>query len=118
MDSGNGAKASTIGCESLNEDGDHILARIEGKEYRFRKHGQSKAIVGQVTEPRTTVIIPCIQIGTRKLLDVEFALVDNRNKKQKILLNRDVMSKMGLVINPAKKHALDDEFEFDDKKKK
>lgn len=112
LDSGNGAKASTIGCESLNEDGDWILAKIEGKEYKFKKHGQSKAIVGQVTEPRTTVIIPCIQIGTRKLLDVEFALVDNRNKKQKILLNRDVMSKMGLVINPAKKHALDDEFKI------
>lgn len=118
FDSGNGAKASTIGCESLNEDGDWILAKIEGKEYKFKKHGQSKAIVGQVTEPRTTVIIPCIQIGSRKLLDVEFALVDNRNKKQKVLLNRDVMSKMGYVINPAKKHALDDEFEFDDKKKK
>lgn len=118
LDSGNGAKASTIGCESLNEDGDYILARIEGKEYRFKKHGQSKAIVGQVTEPRTTVIIPCIQLGTRKLLDVEFALVDNRNKKQKVLLNRDVMSKMGLVINPAKRHSLKDEFEFDDKKKK
>lgn len=118
FDSGNGAKASTIGCESLNEDGDWILAKIEGKEYKFKKHGQSKAIVGQVTEPRTTVIIPCIQIGSRKLLDVEFALVDNRNKKQKVLLNRDVMSKMGYVINPAKKHALDDEFEFDDKKNK
>ena len=118
FDSGNGAKASTIGCESINEDGDWILAKIEGKEYKFKKHGQSKAIVGQVTEPRTTVIIPCIQIGSRKLLDVEFALVDNRNKKQKVLLNRDVMSKMGYVINPAKKHALDDEFEFDDKKKK
>lgn len=116
FDSGNGAKASTIGCESLNEDGDWILAKIEGKEYKFRKHGQSKAIVGQVTEPRQTVIIPCIQIGSRKLLDVEFALVDNRNKKQKILLNRDVMSKMGYVINPAKKHALDDEFEYVKKK--
>jgi ribosomal protein S6--L-glutamate ligase len=111
FDSGNGAKASTIGCESLNEDGDYILARIEGKEYKFKKHGQSKAIVGQVTEPRQTVIVPCIQIGSRKLLDVEFALVDNRNKKQKVLLNRDVMAKMGYVINPAKKHALDDEFQ-------
>lgn len=115
FDSGNGAKASTIGCESLNDDGDWILAKIAGKEYKFKKHGQSKAIVGQVTEPRTTVIIPCIKIGTRKLLNVEFALVDNRNKKQKVLLNRDVMSKMGFVINPSKKHALDNEFELNKK---
>ena len=110
LDTGNGAKASTIGCDSLNEDGDYILAKIEGKEYKFKKHGQSKAIVGQVTEPRTTVIIPCIQIGSRKLLDVEFALVDNRKKKQKVLLNRDVMSKMAYMINPAKQHSLEDEY--------
>lgn len=110
LDTGNGAKASTIGCESLNEDGDYVLAKIEGKEYKFKKHGQSKAIVGQITEPRTTVIIPCIQIGSRKLLDVEFALVDNRKKKQKVLLNRDVMSKMAYMINPAKQHSLEDEY--------
>lgn len=110
LDTGNGAKASTIGCESLNEDGDYVLAKIEGKEYKFRKHGQSNAIVGQVTEPRITVIIPCIQIGSRKLLDVEFALVDNRKKKQKVLLNRDIMGKMAYMINPSKQHALEDEY--------
>ena len=110
LDTGNGAKASTIGCESINEDGDYVLAKIQGKEYKFKKHGQSNAIVGQVTEPRQTVLIPCIQLGTRKLLDAEFALVDNRKKKQKVLLNRDLMSKLGYVINPAKEHALDDEF--------
>lgn len=112
LDTGNGAKASTIGCDSINEDGDYILASIQGEEYKFKKHGQSKAIVGQVTEPRNTVIIPCIQIGSRKLLDVEFALVDNRNKKQKVLLNRDVLSKMAYMINPAKQHALEDEFKI------
>jgi ribosomal protein S6--L-glutamate ligase len=110
LDTGNGAKASTIGCESINEDGDYILAKIEGKEYKFKKHGQSNAIVGQVTESRPTVIIPCIQIGSRKLLDVEFALVDNRKKKQKVLLNRDVMGKMAYMINPSKEHALEDEY--------
>ena len=110
LDTGNGAKASTIGCDTLNEDGNYVLAKIAGKEYKFKKHGQSNAIVAQVTEPRITVIIPCIQIGSRKLLDVEFALVDNRKKKQKVLLNRDIMGKMAYMINPSKKHALEDEY--------
>ena len=35
-----------------------------------------------------------------------------RNKKQKVLLNRDVLSKMAYMINPAKKHVLEDEFKF------
>lgn len=113
LDTGNGAKASTIGCDSLDYRGDTIIATIDGKKYNFTKHGESRAIVGQVTEARNTVIVPCIQIGSRKLLDVEFALVDNRNKKQKILLNRDIMSKMGYLISPAKKHVLEDDLAWD-----
>ena len=113
FDTGNGAKASTIGCDSVEYSGNLVTATIDGKQYHFKKAGESRAIVGQVTEPRITVIIPCIQVGSRKLLDVEFALVDNRNKKQKVLINRDVMAKMGYQINPAKKHVLEDSLAYD-----
>ena len=54
-----------------------------------------------------TVIIPRINIRSRQLLDVEFALVDNRDKSTDVLLNRDVMSKLAYNINPAKQHLLD-----------
>lgn len=112
FDTGNGAKASTIGCEKVDQNGDLVTATIEGKTYKFKKSGESHAIVGQTTEDRTTVSIPCIQIGSRKLLDVDFALVDNRNKKQKVLINRDVMSRMGYQINPSKKHILEDDLAY------
>lgn len=112
FDTGNGAKASTIGCDSVDYKGNLVIATIDGKKYQFKKAGESRAIVGQVTEPRTTVIIPCIQVGSRKLLDVEFALVDNRKKKQKVLINRDVMSRMAYQINPAKKHILEDDLAY------
>ena len=117
FDTGNGAKATTIGCEKVEQKGHQVIATIEGKEYKFKLEGESNAIVGQVTEDRPTVLIPCIRIGSRKLLNVECALVDNRNKKQKVLINRDVMSKMAYLINPAKKHVLDDEllWEFEQK---
>ena len=81
-----------------------------GKEYKFERSGTSNPIVGQVREERITVKIPCIQIGTRKLLDVEFALVDNRHKSTPVLLNRDIMSKLAYMINPAAKHTFEDEF--------
>ena len=112
FDTGNGAKASTIGCDSVDYKGNLVIATIDGKKYQFKKEGESHAIVGQQTEERTTVIIPCIQVGSRKLLDVEFALVDNRNKKQKVLINRDVMSRMAYQINPAKKHILEDDLAY------
>lgn len=108
LDTGNGAYASTIGCEKVEVKGDEVIATLNEKEYHFKKHGTSNPRVGQVTEARTTVIVPEIQIGTRKLLDVEFALVDNRKKSTKILLNRDILSKLAYMINPAKKQSLDD----------
>lgn len=112
FDTGNGAKASTIGCDKLEQDGDLVTAVIDGNRYKFKKTGESHAIVGQVTETRITVNIPCIQIGSRKLLDVDFALVDNRKKKQKVLINRDVMTRMGYLINPSKKHILEDDLAY------
>ena len=36
LDTGNGAKASTIGCDTLNEDGNYVLAKIAGKEYKIK----------------------------------------------------------------------------------
>ena len=110
LDTGNGSKASTIGCERIEMDGDNITATIQGKQYEFKRAGVSKPIVGQVREERITVKIPCIQIGTRKLLNVDFALVDNRDKSTPVLLNRDIMAKLGYMINPAAKHTFEDEF--------
>lgn len=107
LDTGNGAHASTLGVDKLEESGDNIIATLNSKKYTFKKHGKSNAIVGPVTEERITVILPEIKIGTRKLKNVEFALVDNRNKSTKVLLNRDVLSKLGYVINPSVKHTLD-----------
>ena len=110
FDTGNGAKASTIGCDSLEIIGDKVSAVIDGKTYRFKKSGVSNPMVGQVREERVTVTVPCIQIGTRKLLDVDFALVDNRKKSTPVLLNRDIMAKMAYMINPGAKHTLEEEF--------
>lgn len=114
FDTGNGAKASTIGCESVDVVGDKVSAIIKGKTYRFKKSGVSNPTVGQVKEERVTVTVPCIQVGTRKLLDVDFALVDNRKKSTPVLLNRDIMAKMGYMINPGAKHTFEDEFHSSD----
>ena len=113
FDTGNGAKASTIGCDKVEQKGHQVIATSEGQEYKFKLEGESNAIVGQTVEDRPTVLIPCLRIGSRKLLNVEFALVDNRKKKQKILINRDIMSKMAYLINPAKKHVLDDDLLYE-----
>ena len=108
FDTGNGAKASTLGCDKLDIKYNKVVATINGKEYEFDIVGKSNPKVGNLRQERITVIIPKIQIGTRKLKDVTFALVDDRDKSTRVLINRDVMKKMGFVINPNKKNMITD----------
>ena len=107
FDTGNGAKASTLGCDKLDIKYNKVVATINGKEYEFDIIGKSNPKVGNIRQERITVIIPEIQIGTRKLKDVTFALVDDRDKSTRVLINRDIMKKMGFVINPNKKNIID-----------
>lgn len=108
FDTGNGAKASTLGCDKLDIKYNKVVATIKNKEYEFDIIGKSNPKVGNDRQERITVIIPEIQIGTRKLKDVTFALVDDRDKSTPVLINRDVMKKMGFVINPNKKNMIDE----------
>ena len=108
FDTGNGAKASTLGCDKLDIKYNKVVATIKNKEYEFDIVGKSNPKVGNDRQERITVIIPEIQIGTRKLKDVTFALVDDRDKSTPVLINRDVMKKMGFVINPNKKNMIDE----------
>lgn len=106
FDTGNGAYASTIGCDSIAINGEKVIATIDGDKYTFKIHGKSNPLVGQTREERITVLIDEVKIGTRRYVDAEFALVDNREKSTKVLINRDLMSKMGYMINPSKKQTL------------
>ena len=108
FDTGNGAKASTLGCDKLDIKYNKVVATIKNKEYEFDIVGKSNPKVGNDRQERITVTIPEIQIGTRKLKDVTFALVDDRDKSTPVLINRDVMKKMGFVINPNKKNMIDE----------
>lgn len=106
FDTGNGSKASTIGCDEIKINGNKITAKIKGKQYTFDKAGESTPKVGDKEVVRNVVVIPEIKVGSRKLLNAEFALVDDRDRITPILINRDIMRKMGYLINPNKMHTI------------
>ena len=89
---------STICYDKLKVTGTEVVVTIEGEDYTFEKSSE----ISRNREKRITVKIPSIQIGTRRLLDVEFALVDNRDKSTRVLLNRDIISRFGFVVSPNK----------------
>lgn len=112
LDTGNSTKASTLEVGEYKEKGKFIEFVIDGKQIKLEKIGTSKAIAGDQTYERPMVVVPEISLGLRKLKNIPISLVNDRNKKQtNLLLNRDIMSKMGYVVHPNNAHILTKEME-------
>ena len=112
LDTGNSTKASTLEVGEFAEKDKYIEFVVDGKKMKYEKIGTSKAKAGEETYERPIIVVPQITLGMRKLNNVPIAIVKHRNnKKTNLLLNRDVMSKMGYVIHPNNAHVLTKEME-------
>lgn len=112
LDTGNSTQASTLEVGEYEEDDKNIKFSVEGKKLEFEKIGTSKAIAGEQTYERPIIIIPELTVGLRKVKNAKLSIVKSRdNKKTNLLLNRDVISKLGYVVHPAIAHILTDEME-------
>lgn len=112
LDTGNSTKASTLEVGEFKEVGKNIEFNLDGKKISLEKIGNSKAKAGEEVYERPMVVVPQITLGLRKLNNVPISLVKSReNKMTNLLLNRDVMSKMGYVVHPNNAHILTKEME-------
>ena len=107
LDTGNSTTASTVEVGEYTESGNKISFSINGKKLTFDKQKPIKAKAGEETYERPTIIVPEIRLGLRKVKDVRLAIVKSReNKTTNVLLNRDILSRLGYVINPSTAHIL------------
>ena len=113
MDTGNGGVVPTLGVDKMNVDGDKVNITIGDKEYTFDKKGEASPTVGNVTHHRPIIIIDYIEIGGRKLNEPFIAVTDERKKSTKSLINRDTMSKLNLVVDPAKNSLIKEKLYLD-----
>ena len=112
LDTGNSTKASTLEVGEFTEKDKYIEFVVDGKKMKYEKIGTSKAKAGDEIYERPIIVVQQITLGMRKLNNVPIAIVKHRNnKKTNLLLNRDVMSKMGYVIHPNNAHVLTKEME-------
>lgn len=112
LDTGNSTQASTLEVGEYEEDDKNIKFSVDGKTLEFEKIGTSKAIAGEQTYERPIIIIPELTVGLRKVKNAKLSIVKSRdNKKTNLLLNRDIISKLGYVVHPAIAHILTDEME-------
>ena len=109
FDTGNGSKAPTLEVsEIINYDKDtkKISFKIGEDQFDFDVDHEVEPIVGDKRINRPVVKLPKLKIGKRVLTDVEFAIVADRNKSTKVLINRAIMRKLFFIINPLKKYLL------------
>ena len=112
LDTGNSTGASTLEVGEYEESGNKITFSMEGKKFTYKKVRTMRAEAGEEVYERPVIIIPMIKVGQRKVCGVPVALVKNRNNKTtNMLLNRDVLSRLGYIINPSQSHILTDEIQ-------
>lgn len=112
LDTGNSTKASALEVGEYKESGKYIEFNVDGKPMKFEKVGDSKAKAGEEIYERPIIMVPQIVVGLRKVNNVPISLVKSRdNKTTNLLLNRDVISKLGYVVHPNNAHVLTKEME-------
>ncbi len=111
LDTGNGTKATSVEVGEYEIDGKNVKFKLDGKDYTFKIVDWSVAIAGDTTEKRPIITIPQVTLGTRKMDEVNIAIVKQRNKSTNILFNRELLTQLGYVVSPSATHILTPEME-------
>lgn len=112
LDTGNSVKVATLEVGKFEDDGKNISFEVEGEKLTFQKHGDVKVKAGYEKYDRPYIIVPELTLGQRKLKNVPIGIVEHRdNKSTNLLLNTDILSKLGYVIHPTDEHILTHEIE-------
>lgn len=114
LDTGNSTTAPTleVGDFDIDEKNNKISFKINNETHNFDIIRYMNAIAGEMTYKRPVIKIKEIQLGLRRVDNVEIAIVKHRdNKTTNMLINRDILSKLGYTVHPSQSHILTPEME-------
>lgn len=111
LDTGNGAKASHIEVGKYELKDGRISFTLNDKKYVFDMVDTSHARTGSEEHDRPIIRINEISVGLRKVKNVLMAIVESREKSSNMLINRELLAKLGYVISSNETHLLTDEME-------
>ena len=115
FDTGNGATAPTIHADKIKVSGNSITWTHGNKTSTNRIIRKAKVDVGGLndySETRYAILLNLTFTGTL-YKDVEF-LVDDREDRTPVLLNRNIMRKMNVMVNPKRKYVITTKFEVEE----
>lgn len=111
LDTGNGSVAGHFEVGKFDDDGKRVKFTLFGKSYDFEKVGESTPMVGGEKYTRPLIAVPELILGKRKLKNIKMGVVEKRNKGTNVLLNRDILARMGYIVNPSLTHMLTEEMQ-------
>lgn len=112
LDTGNSTTASTLEVGEFKYNGKTITFNIDGHEMEFEVVEIMKAKAGNDVHKRPVIVVPELKLGLRKVKNARIAIVKSReNKSTNMLLNREVLSKLGYVVHPSNSHVLTPEIQ-------
>ena len=114
FDTGNGASASTIHADKLDVKGKKVTWTYEGKTIKSKIQRVVKVDVGGLndySEERYSVLLD-FEFAGSLYKNVEF-LLDDREDRSPILLNRKLMLQMNVMFNPRRKYIVTTKFVLD-----
>jgi len=104
LDTGNGTISSSLGVNSLEITGDSVKWECNGENRIDNIIDWSHAKVGHSMDKRPIVMLRIEIDGVQ--MDVPIALTNRSDKETLVLLNRDVLSRLGVVISPNRQFTL------------
>jgi glutathione synthase/RimK-type ligase-like ATP-grasp enzyme len=112
LDTGNSTSASTLEVGQFHQDGKKIRFNVDGKEMEYEIVEIMKAKAGNEVYKRPVIVVPELKLGLRKVKNARIAIVDSRkNKSTNMLLNLDILGKLGYVVHPSNSHVLTPEIQ-------
>jgi hypothetical protein len=105
LDTGNGTKASSLGVDQWKIHGDSVAWSCNGHNRIDLIRDWSHAEVGDSIDKRPVIILD-IELGPHRLSGVPVALADRSGKETPFLINRDILSQLGVSVAPDREFLL------------
>lgn len=105
LDTGNGSTSCSLHADEIIEEDGYVNWKLGGNEFRNEIIGTSKAEIGEKIHNRSVINLD-VEFSGVIYKRVKFSLVDRTEKSTPLLLNRDFLSKAGLIVDPSEDFVL------------
>ena len=108
FDTGN-SKKNVLHAEDVKVSGKKISFKLNGKRISTKLHGKYTSLTGGGEDERYVVKLDVNFAGT-DYQDIEFGLDDRSRMGTDVLLDRDIMTRFNVVVNPNRKYVVTTKF--------